>query len=107
MIKDFNRGEVKGGEVFHFQHSLRPFIWVERNSMWCNGYFIDIDEFKAYEEEDLLCDGFEFYTKDDDEDFKGVEVEGKIEWVDNYNNTNDRDNDISYDSYMGYHTGGC
>jgi len=29
LIKDWNRNEVCGNEVFHFKNSLRPFIYVD------------------------------------------------------------------------------
>lgn len=76
MIKDWNRYEVKKGEVFHFQHSLRPFINVS-NTEEIN-LFLDIDEMVIYDFEALEYEGLEFYTKEEDEDFKGVEVAGTI-----------------------------
>ena len=81
MVKDFNRGQVKSGETFHFQHSLISFIWIDRDDSVDGGYFVDIDEFRAYTLDELANDGFYFYSKEEDEDFKGVEVDGKLEWV--------------------------
>ena len=80
MIKDWNRGEVKQGEVFHFQHSLRPFIWVYYQNQ-DDTLFIDINEDKAYTFCDLEFDELSFYEDEEDEDFYGLDVVGKIEWV--------------------------
>ena len=80
MIKDWNRYEVKKGEVFHFQHSLRPFINIDSTKE--TDLFLDINEMVAYCLDDLECEGLNFYTKEEDENFKGVEVAGTIkDWV--------------------------
>jgi hypothetical protein len=76
MIKDWNRYEVKKGEVFHFQHSLRPFINIDSTKE--TDLFLDINEMVAYCLDDLECEGLEFYTKEEDENFKGVEIDGTI-----------------------------
>lgn len=80
MIKDWNRNEVLGNTVFHFKNSLRPFVSVPTNNY--DDIFIDINEWVAYTFDDLEFEGLNFYEKEDDEDFKGVEVAGTIkEWV--------------------------
>lgn len=82
MIVNWNKkGEVKNGQVFHFQHSLRPFINVSNSEE--NIFFLDIHEMKFYDfyeiiESEELC----FYEDENDDDFLGVEIDGKIEWVD-------------------------
>lgn len=76
MIKDWNRYEVKKGEVFHFQHSLRPFINIDSTKE--TDLFLDINEMVAYCLDDLECEGLNFYTKEEDENFKGVEIDGTI-----------------------------
>ncbi len=83
MIKDLNRNEVKAGEVFHFQHSLEPFIYVDYPDCECETMFVNINSNQLYSFVDLDILGLEFYRKDDDDDFFGVEFDGKIEWVEN------------------------
>lgn len=79
MIKDWNRGEVETlKDVFHFKNSLRPFITVESNEG--NHLFIDMKEGIAYTFDEVYED-LTFYSKEEDEDFLGVEVDGTIkEW---------------------------
>lgn len=80
MIKDWNRSEVLGNTVFHFKNSLRPFVSVPTNNY--DDIFIDINEWVAYTFYDLEFEGLKFYEKEDDEDFKGVEIAGTLkEWV--------------------------
>lgn len=76
MIRDWNRNQVLGNTVFHFKNSLRPFINVDD----INGtyYFLDLNELVFYPFEALEYEGLEFYTKEEDEDFMGVEVAGTI-----------------------------
>lgn len=76
MIKDWNRSEVLGPTVFHFKNSLRPFISVDNTSG--NYCFLDLNELIVYTFEELMYEGLEFYTKEEDEDFMGVEVAGTI-----------------------------
>ena len=76
MIKDWNRNELKKGEVFHFQHSLRPFVSID--SLEETNLFLDIDEMVVYPFDALEYEGLEFYTKEEDEDFMGVEIDGTI-----------------------------
>lgn len=79
MIKDLNRYKVNKGEIFHFQHSLRPFISIDDTGE--DTYFLDINEcrfYTRYETEEI--EGLSFYTDEDDDDFMGVDVIGKLEW---------------------------
>ena len=82
MIKDWNRSEVMTlKDVFHFKNSLRPFVTVDTNSGIIGELFIDINEGVAYNLDELEYEGLEFYSKEEDEDFKGVEIDGTIkEW---------------------------
>ena len=76
MIKDWNRYEVKKGEVFHFQNSLRPFINIDSTRE--TDLFLDINEMVAYCLDDLECEGLKFYEDAIDENFKGVATYGTI-----------------------------
>lgn len=80
MIKNWNSREVKPlKDVFHFKNSLRPFVTVESSSG--NYLFIDINEGVAYDFNEVYED-FTFYSKEEDEDFLGVEIDGTIkEWL--------------------------
>ena len=79
MILDYNRYEVNRGQVFHFKNSLVPFVNISTED---DDLFLDIDELEAYTlNEILLSDDYEFYEKEDDEDFLGVESFGRIRWV--------------------------
>jgi hypothetical protein len=72
MIKDWNN-EILDGAVFHFKNSLRPFISVyDENED--ETLFIDLHNFIGYHFDDLEYNELNFYTKNDDEDFKGVDV---------------------------------
>ena len=80
MIKDWNRHEIGHNEVFHFKNSLAPFISVVNENgdqMFVN---IQTGEVFSFEWVDVLG-YYQFYEKEDDPDFLGVEVDGKIEWV--------------------------
>lgn len=79
MIKDWNKKEVETlNDVFHFKNSLRPFITVESSTG--DHLFIDINEGIAYNFDEVY-EEFTFYSKEEDEDFLGVEVDGTIkEW---------------------------
>lgn len=84
MIIDWNYKETNTREVFHFKNSLRPFIEVE--DYYGNPLFIDINTMKAYTYDDITIDEeLEFYSYRDvgsnDPDFLGIEIDGKIEWV--------------------------
>ena len=79
MIKDWNREDLQG-QVFHFKNSLRPFTAI-KDGAWDN-YFLDLNEGIFYTLYELLeAEGLRFYEKEDDEDFMGVKVAGRIEWV--------------------------
>ena len=80
MLKDWNRREVNKGEVFYFKNSLRPFITIDNTAE--DDLFLDINEMIVYSLDDLDYEKLYFYEKEDDEDFKGVKIAGKIEWVD-------------------------
>ena len=71
MIKEMY--QVQKGEVFHFPHSLRPFVLIDYNAT--DELFLDIDKMIAYSYEDLVTwEGLDFYTKEDDPTFLGVDV---------------------------------
>lgn len=76
MIRDWNRENLKG-QVFHFKASLRPFTEV---SMVNDFGFLDLSDFNTYELDDLKSEGLFFFEKENDEDFKGVDVVGHLEW---------------------------
>lgn len=80
-IKDWNRCELANNEVFHFKNSLRPFIAIKTYE--CDSLFIDINEGIGYTIDDLEFEGLEFYRDEteEDDDFMGVEVDGKLNWV--------------------------
>lgn len=70
MIKDYT--SVKKGEVFHFPHSLRPFVLIFDGS---EDRFLDIDEWESYSYDDIVTwEGLDFYKKDSDSMFLGVDV---------------------------------
>ena len=76
MIKDWNRENLEG-QIFHFKASLRPFIEVKIP----NGYgFLDLNDFTLYELDILKSESLFFFEKEDDEDFKGVDVVGHLKW---------------------------
>lgn len=77
MIKDWSIVSLSG-EVFHFKNSLRPFTEI-KSDQW-EVYFLDLNEQRFYSIDDLPYEGLEFYTKDDDHSFKGVEVCGSLKW---------------------------
>lgn len=79
MIKDWNRGEVLDGTIFYFKNSLRPFVTVYVESM-DETLFIDLHNCIGYNFDDLEYNELKFYTKDDDEDFKGVDVIGALDY---------------------------
>lgn len=78
MIKDWNREDLQG-QVFHFENSLRPFTAV-KNCAWDN-FFLDLNEGTVYSFDELEIEGLHFYEKEDDEDFMGVKIAGRVEWV--------------------------
>lgn len=80
MIIDWNRTNM-GNKVFHFKNSLRPFIEVTIPAD--DALFVDLDKMIAYTFDELEYEGLEFYMDETEEDldFLGVDVDGKIEWV--------------------------
>jgi hypothetical protein len=80
MIRDYNRSQVLTGTVFHFKNSLRSFVVVDFISE-NKTLFVDLHEGFAYSYDDLEYEGLEFYEKEDDEDFKGVDVVDVIRYA--------------------------
>lgn len=81
-IININEEELSAFTLFHFAHSLRPFILVRfglhedyLNQSWL---FIDLNYDEALRLEDLETEGLEFYTREDDENFLGVAIFGEI-----------------------------
>ena len=68
MIKDYNRFEVKYGEVFKFMFLSEPFIIV--NSVDTD-LFLNLKDFNLYSFDHIEDN---FYRKEDDEGFLGVNV---------------------------------
>ena len=79
IIKDWNRGEINENEIFHFKNSLRPFISVQ--DAYGEYLFLDFDKKIVYSLEDLVYESLSFYKKEDDKEFMGVEIDGKLDWV--------------------------
>lgn len=84
MIIDWNDKTANSGEVFHFKNSLRPFIEAEND--YGDLVFIDIQSMTVYSYDDIIeGENLEFYSSEDvgsnDPDFRGIEIDGKIEWV--------------------------
>lgn len=65
--------EVKFGEVFHFQHSLRPFIIVDYDAT--EKVFIEVTTGNLYFDYQRQEEGLEFYPH------CSVLMNGKIEWI--------------------------
>lgn len=78
-IKDWNRNEVLGATIFRFKNSSHPFICADYDNMY-SCIFVDLSTAVAYNYETLKDEGFIFYTKEDDEDFLGVEVIKTLEF---------------------------
>ena len=79
MIVNWNDQTLKPGQVFHFKNSLRPFISVgNANGDYC---FLDFDEMTTYTLDELESEGLYFYTDETDDDFMGVELDGRVRWV--------------------------
>lgn len=77
MIKDWSI-ESLYGEIFHFKNSLRPFIEITDEQS--EAYFLDLSQQRYYTIDDLPYEGLEFYAKNDDRTFKGVEICGNFKW---------------------------
>ena len=76
QIIDINRYGISSMTMFHFQHSLRPFIMTYTTND--EPLFIDLTNSVAYNYDELENVDLYFYTKDDDEDYHGVEIIGDI-----------------------------
>ena len=76
MIKDWNRGEVAFGDIFHFNNSLRPFLWINDTSS--DDYFLDIHKMEFYSFDELSNEGLDFYRIEEDEEFLGVMIIAKM-----------------------------
>ena len=75
-IIDIHRTDIPSTTVFHFQHSLRPFILInDPHNNWC---FVDLSIGESYLWGELQYYDLYFYTKDDDSDFCGVAIIGEI-----------------------------
>lgn len=79
MIIDWNRKKLERGQVFHFKNSLRPFIEICNTSD--ETFFLDTNEMITYNFDELEYEGLEFYRKEEDDDFLGVEIDGHITWT--------------------------
>ena len=77
-IKDWNRNEILGATIFHFKNSSRPFICADYNNNMYGCMFVDLSSMVAYSFEELEDECLAFYTKEDDENFLGVEVVGVL-----------------------------
>ena len=75
-IVDINRETLPANTVFHFKNSTDRCIMVDYEGSEFDCLFVNLDEGVAFEWPDVeeVYD-FEFYTKEDDEDFKGVNLE--------------------------------
>lgn len=80
MIIDWNRETLMRGQAFHFKNSLRPF--VEVCTTGDNTLFLDVDKMIVYDFDELEYEGLQFYRKEEDDDFLGVEIDGYVAWMD-------------------------
>lgn len=74
MIKDWNRGEVMHTDFFTLKGSTDRYIQVDTPRDFL---FINLETCMVHPYDEIEENGL-FYTKEDDEDFKGVNVIGKI-----------------------------
>ena len=74
-IVDWNRGQAQG-KVFHFKNSLRRFIAVDYNDEPIS-IFVDLDNFTAYNFDELEYEDLDFYRDETEEDldFLGVDLD--------------------------------
>lgn len=77
QIIDLNRTSISSMTMFHFKYSLRPFILATMND---NHLFVDLTYGTCIAWEDLQDFDLYFYTKEDDDDFCGVEIIGDINY---------------------------
>lgn len=76
QIIDINRTDISSMTMFHFQHSLRPFILTRcPDGEFC---FVDLSIGESFRWSDLEFYDLYFYTKEDDPDFCGVAIIGEI-----------------------------
>ncbi len=76
QIIDINRTDVPPMVAFHFKNSLKPFILVKNEVE--DSIFVNLTENTCFEWENLPFYDLEFYTKENDEDFCGVELFSKL-----------------------------
>lgn len=74
MIKNWNKEDLQGF-VFHFQNSSHLFIEIAIKDDFA---FLDLNTFEVFNFDGLDFKELFFYEKEDDEDFKGVDVIGTI-----------------------------
>lgn len=74
MIKDWNRSKVMPNEIFTLKGSTDPYIQIDTPDDF---YFINLKTMVA-ENYDSINSYDLFYTKEDDEDFKGIDTIGTI-----------------------------
>lgn len=77
-IIDINRFYIPSTMAFHFNHSLRPFILVYDTED--KAYFVDLscDKVIPWESESLKCYGLDFYTNENNKNYCGVAIIGKL-----------------------------
>lgn len=63
---------IPTGTIFHFDHSLRPFMAVTDGLG--NPLFIDLENAVAMGWDELIYDNLFFYEEEDNDDFLGVAV---------------------------------
>lgn len=86
MIINWNSKDVNThGVVFHFKNSSRPFIEVM--NYYDESLFVDLNSMVAYTYDDIIIgEKLEFYSCEDvgsdNKDFRGIEIDGRFEWVD-------------------------
>jgi len=75
MIQDWNREDLQG-LIFTFRNSDTPYTTfhnTEKNFMFLNLY-----NYLAYDFDELDIVGLKFYEDEEDEDFHGVKVIGRL-----------------------------
>lgn len=72
-VRDYNRGEIIIGDKVKFKGSNHIFLRIRSDY---EDQFVDLTDAIVYDVPDILNNqlGFNFYTKDDDDDFLGVEL---------------------------------
>lgn len=77
-IIDINRNSISSTTMFHFNYSLRPFILTE--TLEGDFIFVDLTQNSCFKWEELEFFDLKFYTKEEDENFCGVEIIGEINY---------------------------